>query len=189
MKAPPSRPRHPPRQTAEALLAASMLPLWRRIGHEFAAHMHRWDLPPNAAHTLLHLHVAPGACEPAELAKTVCLPRQTVTFILDTLELEKKGPESPTLAEGLAGFVQFYSDLSCVQAARAAGEVAKICAELVYGYHAKGATCASPDAALKTFAELRAGLECSLAGARLAKDRAGETAAQVMIPEALDYPL
>ncbi|HPW65215.1 MAG TPA: acyl-CoA dehydrogenase family protein, partial [Candidatus Omnitrophota bacterium] len=110
-------------------------------------------------------------------------------LILDTLELEKKGPENPTLAEGLPGFVQFYSDLSCVQAARAAGEVAKICAELVCGYHAKGATCALPDAALKTFSELREKLECSLAGARLAKDRAGEAASQVMIPEALDYPL
>ena len=110
-------------------------------------------------------------------------------LILDTLELEKKGPENPTLAEGLPGFVQFYSDLSCVQAARTAGEVAKICAELVYGYHAKGATCASPDTALKTFTELRGKLDCSLAGARLAKDRAGEAAAQVMIPEALDYPL
>ncbi len=109
-------------------------------------------------------------------------------LILDTLELERKGPENPVLAEGLAGFVNFYSDLSYVQAARAAGESAKICAELVYGYHAKGATCGAPDPTLKTFAELRAKLDCSLAGARLAKDRAGEAVTQLMIPEALDYP-
>ncbi|OPZ24206.1 MAG: HTH-type transcriptional regulator MhqR [Lentisphaerae bacterium ADurb.BinA184] len=95
MKAPPSRPRHPPRQTAEALLAASMLPLWRRIGHEFAAHMHRWDLPPNALHTLLHLHLHPGTSEPAELAEAVCLPRQTVTFILDTLERRRLATRRP----------------------------------------------------------------------------------------------
>lgn len=110
-------------------------------------------------------------------------------LIMDTLELERKGPENPVLAEGLAGFVNFYSDLSYIQAARAAGEVARICAELVYGYQAKGTTCAAPDQALKTFADLRAKLDCSLAGARLAKDRAAEAVTQVMIPEALDYPL
>lgn len=110
-------------------------------------------------------------------------------LMLDTLELEKKGPENPVLAEGLAGFVNFYSDLSYLQAARAAGEVGKICAELVYGYQAKGAACETTNAALKTFAELRAKLDSSIAGARLAKDRAAEAVTQVMIPEALDYPL
>ena len=40
-----------------------------------------------------------------------------------------------SLAEGLAGFVNFFSDLCHVQAARAAGEVGRICAELVYGYN------------------------------------------------------
>jgi len=55
--------------------------------------------------------------------------------ILDALELEAKGPENPVLAEGLAGFVNFFSDLCHVQAARAAGEVGRICAELVYGYN------------------------------------------------------
>ncbi|HOW58218.1 MAG TPA: acyl-CoA dehydrogenase family protein [Candidatus Omnitrophota bacterium] len=110
-------------------------------------------------------------------------------LILDTLELERKGPENSVLAEGLTGFVNFYSDLSYLQAARAAGEVGKVCAELVYGYQAKGATCALPNAAIKTFAELRSKLDGSLAGARLAKDRAAEAVTQVMIPEALDYPL
>ncbi|MBU9889784.1 MAG: acyl-CoA dehydrogenase, partial [Candidatus Omnitrophica bacterium] len=110
-------------------------------------------------------------------------------LLLDTLKLEEKGPENPVLAESLPGFVNFYSDLSYVQAARAAGEVAKICAELVYGYHAKGVTCAAPDTALKAFTELRAKVDGSLAGARLAKDRAAEAVTQVMIPEALDYPL
>jgi alkylation response protein AidB-like acyl-CoA dehydrogenase len=77
-------------------------------------------------------------------------PRQGVTFpladamswlvaaralILDVLELERKGGENPTLAEGLPGLVRFYEDLSHVQVARAAGEVARICAELVYGYN------------------------------------------------------
>ena len=55
--------------------------------------------------------------------------------ILDLLELEEKGPENPVVAEGLTGFVNFFSDLCHVQAARTAGEVGRICAELVYGYN------------------------------------------------------
>ncbi|MCX7626275.1 MAG: acyl-CoA/acyl-ACP dehydrogenase [Candidatus Sumerlaeaceae bacterium] len=56
--------------------------------------------------------------------------------ILDVLELEEKGPSCPTLAEGLEGYVQFFTDLCHVQAARAAGECGRICAELVHGYNA-----------------------------------------------------
>ena len=55
--------------------------------------------------------------------------------ILDMLELEQRGPENPVVAEGLEGYVNFFSDLCNVQAARAAGEVGRICAELAYGYH------------------------------------------------------
>ncbi len=103
-------------------------------------------------------------------------------LIMDTLELEAKGPENPTLAEGLPGVLNFYTDLSGVQAARTAGEVGKVCAELVYGYQ-------SSVTALKPFAELRAKTDASLVGVRFSKDRAAEAVAQVMIPEALDYPL
>jgi hypothetical protein len=55
-------------------------------------------------------------------------------LILDTIELEKKGSDNPTVAEGLEGTVQFYQDLAHTQVARASGEVGRICAELVYGY-------------------------------------------------------
>jgi len=55
--------------------------------------------------------------------------------ILAVLELEKKGPENPVLAEALSGFVNFFTDLCHVQSARAAGEVARICTELVFGYN------------------------------------------------------
>ncbi len=55
--------------------------------------------------------------------------------ILDVLELEKKGPANPALAEGLPGTLNFFVDMCHVQAARTAGEVARICAELVYGYN------------------------------------------------------
>jgi alkylation response protein AidB-like acyl-CoA dehydrogenase len=77
-------------------------------------------------------------------------PRQAVTFaladalcwllasrqqILDVMELEHRGPENPVVAEGLAGTLQFFNDLCHVQVTKAAGEVGRICAELVNGYN------------------------------------------------------
>jgi hypothetical protein len=129
------------------------------------------------------------------LADALCWLLASRQQILDALELEAKGPASPTVAEGLAGLVNFFSDLACVQSASAAGESARICAELVYGYNATdtcsadGCCCQGPAAAaLAPFAELRLKVDACLAGSRLAKDRAADALAQVMIPEALDYP-
>ncbi len=70
------------------------------------------------------------------LADALCWLLAVRQFILDIRELESKGAENPALAEGLAGLVAFYDDLAHVQVARAAGEVGRICAELVYGYKA-----------------------------------------------------
>jgi alkylation response protein AidB-like acyl-CoA dehydrogenase len=56
--------------------------------------------------------------------------------ILDVLELKAQGPSNPAVAEGLEGTVQFLTDLCHMQAARAAGEVSRICAELIFGYRA-----------------------------------------------------
>ncbi len=53
--------------------------------------------------------------------------------ILDVLELER-GSAGDAATESFAGTVQFLSDLCHVQAAQAAGEVSRICAELVFGY-------------------------------------------------------
>ena len=55
--------------------------------------------------------------------------------ILDVLRLEREGPADPSVAEGLSGLVNFLSDLCHVQSSRASGEVARICAELVFGYN------------------------------------------------------
>lgn len=68
------------------------------------------------------------------LADSLCWLLAARQLILDTVELKKKGPEMPTLADGLEGYLQFYCDLCHVQAARAAGEVGRICTELVFGY-------------------------------------------------------
>ncbi len=69
------------------------------------------------------------------LADALCWLLAARQFILDVRELEAKGPANPALAEGLPGFVNFFSDLCHVQSARAAGEVGRICAELVHGYN------------------------------------------------------
>ena len=69
------------------------------------------------------------------LADALCWLLASRFQILDLIELEKKGPENPTLAEGLPGLTAFLTDLCHVQAARAAGEVGRICAELVHGYN------------------------------------------------------
>ncbi len=160
--------------------------------------------------TLHHLQKA----KDAHGGKLYHSPRQGVTFamadalswllasrqqILDVVELEEKGPQNPVVAEGLAGTAAFLIDLCHVQAGRAAGEVGRICAELVYGYNGnpdwQADPCESADAPCASFegsdvfVSLRTKLDCSLTGTRLAKDRAAQAALNVMIPEALDYPV
>ena len=68
------------------------------------------------------------------LADALCWLLASRCQILDVLELEEQGPGNPALAEGLAGLVEFCTDLCHVQAARGAGEAGRICAELVFGY-------------------------------------------------------
>jgi hypothetical protein len=197
------------------------------------------------AWTLEHLQTAQDA-DGALLYKG---QRQGVTFsladalswllasryqILDIIELEEKGPASGIDPEGLKSFVDFFTDLCHVQVARAAGEVGRICSELIYGYNRhpawdedsrhscfsseelavlegiapgiSGAGAAYSDVlddadtpplkagpcvrfdGYESYARLRMKMEGCLTGNRLAKDRAARALAEVMIPEALDYP-
>ena len=69
------------------------------------------------------------------LADALCWLLASRTQILDVIELEQQGASDAVAAEGLAGTVQFLSDLCHTQAAQAAGEVSRICGELVYGYN------------------------------------------------------
>jgi alkylation response protein AidB-like acyl-CoA dehydrogenase len=69
------------------------------------------------------------------LADALCWLLASRQFILDVIELETKGAENPALAGGLAGTVAFFTDLCHIQAARAAGEVGRISAEIVHGYN------------------------------------------------------
>ncbi len=125
--------------------------------------------------------------------------------ILDVIELAEKGPENPALSEALPGFVNFFTDLCHVQAARAGGEAGRICADLLFGFHNHSTANSDPTGSscdcssetenslnpedVESFASLRVKLDTCLAGSRLAKDRAARALSQVMIPEALDYPL
>jgi alkylation response protein AidB-like acyl-CoA dehydrogenase len=164
------------------------------------------------------------------LADALCWLLASRCQILDVQELEARGGDDPGVAEGLAATLQFFSDLCHVQAARASGEVSRICAELVYGYNrhpawdqegykacfqsyeldeyegfipgigafatdvitegvhpVKAGPCAGC-AGSSDFLWLQNKLATCMTGSRLAKDRASETVAKVMIPEALDYP-
>src|ERR1039458_4861107 len=69
------------------------------------------------------------------LADALCWLLAARQFTLDVIELETKGAANPALADGLAGTVSFFMDLCHVQCARAAGEISRICAELVHGYN------------------------------------------------------
>jgi alkylation response protein AidB-like acyl-CoA dehydrogenase len=164
------------------------------------------------------------------LADALCWLLASRCQILDVQELEARGGDDPVVAEDLPATLQFFSDLCHTQAARASGEVSRICAELVYGYNrhpawdaeghkacffsdeldeyegfmpgiaalaidvitdgvhpVKAGPCAGC-AGSADFLRLQNKLATCLTGSRLAKDRAAETVAKVMIPEALDYP-
>jgi len=139
------------------------------------------------------------------LADALCWLLASRQQILDVVNLEISAPEHPSVAEELPGVLSFLVSLCHVQAARAAGEVSRVCADLVFGYNAhpewteeacaacegskpaKAGPC--PEAAeLQPFLLLSRKLSVCLTGSRLAKDRAATALSQVMIPEALDYP-
>jgi short/branched chain acyl-CoA dehydrogenase len=68
------------------------------------------------------------------LADALCWLLASRCQILDVERLAEVGPQNPTVADGLEGTVQFLRDLCHLQAAHAAGEAARICTELVYGF-------------------------------------------------------
>ena len=69
------------------------------------------------------------------LADALCWLVAARCQIVDVLRLDKQGVEDASIAEGLPGLVNFLTDLCHVQSARASGEVARVCAELVFGYN------------------------------------------------------
>jgi alkylation response protein AidB-like acyl-CoA dehydrogenase len=125
--------------------------------------------------TLNHLHKATDAAG----NKLYHGQRQGVTFpmadalcwllasrcqILDVLELVRRGAGDPVVADSLTGTVQFLSDLCHVQAAQTAGEVGRICAELVFGYNRhpawddEGTSCCFSACELEEYEETMPGI-------------------------------
>jgi alkylation response protein AidB-like acyl-CoA dehydrogenase len=98
------------------------------------------------------------------MADALCWLLASRCQILDVLELERQGAGDPTVADSLEGTVQFLSDLCHVQAAQAAGEVARICAELVFGYNRhpvwddEGVTCCFSACELAAYEETMPGI-------------------------------
>ncbi len=66
------------------------------------------------------------------LADALCWLLATRYFILDVMELVSRAAED----RQLAGLADFFTDLCHVQSARAAGEVGRICSQLIFGYKA-----------------------------------------------------
>lgn len=73
---------HPERQTSPL---GSLLPVWRRIQQAMVQRLSRHGMPFSLAVALLYL-ITNDEDEPAQLADLLLLPRQTMTFILDSLE-------------------------------------------------------------------------------------------------------
>ena len=67
------------------------------------------------------------------LADALCTLLASREQILDALDLDRQAGDAG--GDELSGTVQFLSDLCHVEAAQAAGEVSRICAELIFGYN------------------------------------------------------
>jgi alkylation response protein AidB-like acyl-CoA dehydrogenase len=122
------------------------------------------------------------------LADALCWLIASRQQILDAINLGITGAQDLSVADELPGTLAFLTDLCHVQAARAAGETARICSEVVFGYNNPAACCADGQPEFLAFAQQRAKVDVCLSGFGLAKDRAANALTTVMIPEALDYP-
>ena len=105
------------------------------------------------------------------------------SFWQDIKFLALNGGDHPVVGPELQGYLNTFNDLLGTVVSDVAGEAAKICSGMVYGF---GAAATEDKAA---FAALRNALDEALAGTRLAKDRAAKALTTIMIPEALDYPM
>jgi alkylation response protein AidB-like acyl-CoA dehydrogenase len=68
------------------------------------------------------------------MADALCWLLASRQHVLDVLELEQQGASNPSVADQLPALVPFLVDLCHVQTAHGAGEVGRICAELIFGY-------------------------------------------------------
>lgn len=64
----------------------SLLPFLRQIVHAYAWRIRHWDLSLEKAAALIHIHNHPEESGPAQVAEACCVPRQTMTSLLDSIE-------------------------------------------------------------------------------------------------------
>jgi DNA-binding MarR family transcriptional regulator len=76
-----------------------MLPIWRTIYQAMVARLSKWGIPFSVAAATLHLYVHPEDAEPARLAESIFIPRQSMTFTLDALERRKLASRTPHPAD------------------------------------------------------------------------------------------
>ena len=185
-----------PETGAEALVAGLELWRWMRTWLDTAKDANGRPLSQNTRHGVLY-----------PMADAIAWLLAARSFLSDVQELAAKGAEHPVIGPEIDGYINTFTDLSAVQNARAAGEVGRICAEIFYGYARRNEmtpryrmdvkdtdinirehSCHALTGEYVAFQTLHNAIGMSLAGTRLAKDRAAQAITQVMIPEALDYP-
>ena len=76
-------------------LGESLLPFLQRIVHAYAWRIFHWGLPLEKAYALFHLHTHPDLASPAQIAGACCIPRQTMTALLDSLEKDGLAVRTP----------------------------------------------------------------------------------------------
>ena len=69
------------------------------------------------------------------MADALCWLLASRCQILDVLELAARATDCAETGEGLGATAEFFTDLCHTQVARASGETARICGELVFGYN------------------------------------------------------
>ena len=73
----------------------TFLPIWHRIYHVMGMRLASHGLQLSQAAALMRLYTHPEANEPTLLAEQLCLPPQTITFILDSLEQQGMAERKP----------------------------------------------------------------------------------------------
>ena len=80
--------------------------LWGKFDRVYFKILHRWNLSYNAYLVLEELYHHPEGLEPAAVADQLSIPRQTMTFVLDSLEREgrlERLPQARLAHPGRAG--------------------------------------------------------------------------------------
>lgn len=84
-----------PAKTAVPGFGDSLLPFLKRVVHAYAWRVFHWGLPLEKASALFHLHTHPDEAGPAQIAEACCIPRQTMTALLDSLEKDGLAVRTP----------------------------------------------------------------------------------------------